>query len=326
MRPARLRLPCLSVTLLFILVGCRMTIPQPAYRKADESSPAFRQAVAEETARQIEQGKSADDAQYQAVRRVRQETVRIAAAQRDDASAVLAKALEKLAQPRGCWAYTMTTTRRGHGKTVVDVIHFDAYQPEARVWTLVTRNGQAPSEAMQAEFRRTQLRNWKRAQSRSEGRRSPPETMRRFLRFSDLSITGPDEAGQAAFLMQRGRGRVPLLGEMPAAHRTYVFDETRQVVLRQTEVFEEPASMLGGALKLQVWESATDYAVIDPAVPPFPVHTKARLHGQLFGRDTGLVEVETVYSDHRRVKCYDDRFSVKLGELNVLDLIPDAGK
>ncbi len=320
--PSRLRL--ITAALLLALAGCRTVIPQPAYRKVDQDAPAFKEAVAKETERQIELGKSARETRSRAVNKVKRATLKVASDRRNDSVAPLAKALEKLTRSRGCWAYTITTTKRTDGKATVDVVRFDAYQPEAKLWTLVSRDGQTPDEETQADFSRAQLRAWKRAQVQGEGRRAQDIQMWEFVDMSDLTITGPDDAGQTTFLMTRAHGQMPILGELPAAHRTYVMDEAQQVVLRQTEVFEEPSSMLGGSVKIQIWEASSDYAIIAPEVPPFPIRTKVRYRGQIFGKDSGLVEIETVYSDHRRVKCYDERFSVKLGELNVMDFVPDG--
>lgn len=53
----------------------------------------------------------------------------------------------------------------------------------------------------------------------------------------------------------------------------------------------------------------------------FPVFRRASLG---FSCVPGEVEQEAVYTDYRRVKCYNDRFEVKVGTLEVVDFLPSA--
>ena len=78
-------------------------------------------------------------------------------------------------------------------------------------------------------------------------------------------------------------------------------------------------SALGGSVKADYFESATHFARIDPVLAPFPSKLLARFRVRTFGRDTGDVRLEAVFSDYRRVKCYDDRFEVRIGPTDLID-------
>ena len=67
-----------------------------------------------------------------------------------------------------------------------------------------------------------------------------------------------------------------------------------------------------------------EFAVVDKDYPPFLVRRTNRYHTKVPGRDSGLVEEEILYTDYRKVKCYDERFEVKAGELRILETIPSV--
>src|SRR5205085_1064880 len=116
-----------------LLGGC--TIPTPGYRKVDESLPEFREAVAREAERMVARGASPAEAQETAVRLVTSRMVQAQKAERPRQVAPLLAAVKAFDQPRGCWAYTVTTTTRKDGVPTVQVEQFDAFQPEAKLWT-----------------------------------------------------------------------------------------------------------------------------------------------------------------------------------------------
>jgi hypothetical protein len=41
-------------------------------------------------------------------------------------------------------------------------------------------------------------------------------------------------------------------------------------------------------------------------------------------RTTRVIQSEIVYSDYRRVKCYDDRFEVNVGAPEMIDFLPTS--
>lgn len=114
---------------------------------------------------------------------------------------------------------------------------------------------------------------------------------------------------------------MPLLGDIPPSRETYVAQDA--VLAGHTITYLGPASLLAGLFKIAHFDSAADYALIEPELPPFVAKTTVHLRGSFFGNDTGEVEEETVYTDYRRVKCYDDRFETRIGAPQMIDFVPE---
>jgi hypothetical protein len=55
-----------------------------------------------------------------------------------------------------------------------------------------------------------------------------------------------------------------------------------------------------------------EYTQIDPGLPPFLSHHTMQGRGTIMGTHHAM-RTEISYTDYRRVKCYDERFSVQIG-------------
>lgn len=135
--------------------GSRYKAP---YLRVDQESPAFKAAKENALAAEQAKGKSAKEAKKTAVRKVTLDFVAKEKASREEQVAPLVAALADFERPRGCWAYTLTTTRIEGGHTTVLVEQFNPYEPEDRLWTLVSGDGGTPTEKGQADYRRNRLR------------------------------------------------------------------------------------------------------------------------------------------------------------------------
>jgi len=304
-----------------LFAGC-FSVETPAYRKVDRDAPAFKEAVVRETAHQQEQGKSPAKAEEIATGKVTRQFIMAEKARRTDQVAPLLQALAAFDRPRGCWAYTVTITTRKPDKTTVNIVRFDPFQPEERLWTLVTHDGQTPDEKTQTDYRRAQLRAWKKQLQKSPPKYSQAEILKLQAIGDDMEITPSDATNQTTFAFIRRHIHFAMIGDLPRSRETYTTENATNTVLHHTDTLLEPAVMLGGSVKMEAFESLTDYLPIEPGLPPFVSKTKTHYHEQIFGKDTGDVEVEKVYSDYRRVKCYEDRFEVKIGEPSMMDFMP----
>lgn len=303
-----------------LFAGC-VSVEKPAYRKVDPDAPAFKDAVARETERQREQGKSPAKAQEIATAKVTRQIIKTEQARRTEQVAPLVAALTAFDRSRGCWAYQVTTTTRKPDNTTVVVERYDAFQPEERLWTLVSRDGQAPDEKTQADYRRAKLRARQKQMKQSPPRYSRTERLNLQAVWSDMEVTPSEATSPAIFTFIRGHTHVAMFGDIPRLRETYVMDNAN-ILLRHTRTQLEPAVMLGGSIKMATWDNSTDYIVVEPGLPPFIAKTQSHYRGQFFGKDTGDVEIESVFADYRRVKCYDDRFEVKIGEPSMTDFLP----
>lgn len=299
------------------------TIPQAAYRKVDQSAPEFKRAVAVEAEKRQARGESESAAEKAATQAVSRRIVQEQRATLTQQVTPLVDILSALEKPRGCWAYTATTTTRHDGKESVKVERYDPFQPEARLWTLVSLDGKIPDDAEQTRYRERRLRAWKKSLARADSRRTKSEQVKRRALLADLHVeqSTTEATSQTTYSLSRERMTMPLLGDIPPSRETYLTKDN--TLARQTLNYLGSASLLAGAFKFEHFDSQAEYVVIDPELPPFTSRTAAHFRASFFGNDTGEMERETVYSDYRRVKCYEDRFETRIGAPTMSDVIPD---
>ena len=306
---------------LGFFAGC--TVPQAAYRKVDQDSPAFKQAVAVEAEKRQARGESQSAAEKAAAKTVSRRVVQEQKATVTRQVTPLVDVLSALEKPRGCWAYTCTTTTRHDGKKSVKVERYDPFQPEARLWTLVSLDGKIPDEAEQASYRERRLRAWKKTLARSEARRPKSEQLKRRALYTELKVeqSAVEDRAQTTYSLSRDRIAVPLIGDFPPSRETYLTEN--DALARQTLVYLGSASLLAGTMKINHFDSQADYVIVDPALPPFTSKTIEHYRFSLLAKDSGEIERVKVYTDYRRVKCYEDRFETRIGAPTMSDVVPD---
>lgn len=290
------------------------------YKRVDRTSSDYQAAVAAATDAALANGKSPRTASREANKSVTAQFIAREKNSRHERVAPLVAALDDLDRPRGCWAYTVTSTTTREGSVTVTVERFNPYEPEERLWTLLSRNGRVPTEEQQADYRRERLRKWKKQQERAAKGKSASVRARNNALRAEIDASAPDDAGHVTFTFEREAIHIALLGDSPRSHETYTIDPAFKRVLQHTMTHLAPASMLG--IHIDAFASTADYQVILPELPPFPAKTVLHYRLRFFGKDTGNVTLEAVYSDYKKVKCYEDRFSVKLSEMTVLDVVP----
>jgi hypothetical protein len=303
------------------LAGC--TLPKRAYRQVDREAPAFKAAVAAETEHQQAAGKSKGEAEKIATNKTTAQFIQREEDRRLALAAPLLQAMAALEKPRGCWAYTVTTTTTHDGQDrEVVVVRYDPFQPEERIWTLVSRNGVAPDDAGQADYRARKLKAWHKTLSR-QAKAKTTESGRVRLTVLSTAFAMPETASGSptVFTFLRDRMKIPLLGDIPPSQETFTIEH--EALARRTSTSPDPASLLAGTMKVDYFDSATDYAVIDPAVAPFVVKRVTHLRLRFFGKDSGAIERTEVYTDYRHVKCYEDRFETSIGTPDVMEFVPN---
>lgn len=303
------------------LAGCSLS--RAAYLQVDRDAPAFKTAVIQEAQQQQVAGKSPAEAEKIATNKTTARFIQDEKNRRLALAAPLLRAMTALEKPRGCWAYTVTTTTQHDDQgSQVEVVRYDPFQPEERIWTLVSRNGVPPDDAAQADYRARKLKAWHKALSRqAKAKFTESERVRLTALSAEFAMpeTAPDSSMVFKFL--RARMKVPLVGDIPPSHETYTI--AHDALARRTATSTEPTSLLAGTMKVDYFDSATDYAVIDPALAPFVVRTVTHLRLRFLGKDSGAIERVEVYTDYHRVKCYDDRFETRIGTPDVMEFAPN---
>ncbi|MEO7415364.1 MAG: hypothetical protein ABIZ81_18620 [Opitutaceae bacterium] len=301
-----------------LLVGC--TLPTPGYRKVDPTTAEFREMTARISASLQEKGVGMVEADQRAVQAVTRQIVAAQKQNRPQQVKPLAAALDAFDQPRGCWAYTVTTRTRTDGKLTTQVETFDASQPESHLWTLISRNERTPDDREQSEYREQKLRRWKKSLTRSKPRHMDSDHLAHDAIFADLKI-GPESSGQTRFVFVREKMSIPVMGTITGRRTSYLVDDATGRLRGVTDLIG-PNSMVFG-IRALLFETSVEFMNVDDSVPPFISRSNAHYHIIGFGKDTGEVERESVYSNYRRVKCFEERFNVRVGIPEVQDFLPE---
>lgn len=228
---------------------------------------------------------------------------------RAETPALLATALHKLQAEENRWAFTQTTQtydRTGAPDGGVMVEKFDPSQPPDQQWTLVLRDGKPPTER--------QLRTWRKKRDK-ETRRRQEKSLGQVIDFAQAKAVR-EEARAVVYevpLQKEASRRFPSEKFVVFMTVDRAAEALEQVALRTRGSFR----MIGVA-KVEQVELDVDLRPIDPAYAPQPTRLKVSGSGKvLFVRVGGSAEI--TLTDHRRVKPYDERFAVEVGELRVLD-------
>ncbi|MCB1104016.1 MAG: hypothetical protein H7A44_00810 [Opitutaceae bacterium] len=221
--------------------------------------------------------------------------------------ALLEEALQKLQADENHWAYTQTTQvydRKGEVDGGVTVERFDPSLPYDQQWTLLQQDGREPTAREERSWRKRKDREMKRREEKSLGEIMDLERAREVERY----------AGQVVFEvpLQPGASR-----RLPAEKFAVLMavDEASatlsEFMLKTTDSFRAL-----GVAKVDRIEIKADFATVDPQYVPQPRRIFASGAGRLlFFRVGGSAEI--TWTDFKRVKPYEDRFEVQIGELKV---------
>lgn len=219
--------------------------------------------------------------------------------------ALLETALGKLQADEDHWAYTQTTQaydRKGAPDGGPTVERYDPSQPPAEQWRLLQWQGREPDER--------DLRRWEKRKLKEQKRREE-KTLGEVMDF-DRATVREETAAEVVFAIPLQPGaskRLP--AEKFMVHMTV--ERAREVVtgfsLETTGSFRAM-----GVAKIDSIEVSADFRTVDESYAPQPHAIQARGAGRvLFFRVGGAAEI--AWSDFKRVKPYNDRFEVRIGEL-----------
>lgn len=293
---------------LALLSGCAAFKPPPkAYQNIDQTAPAFREAVAREAARREAKGASPQKAEKAATEKVLYEFEQAEWKRRVQMIAPLQETLRAFERPTGgCWAYTITRTWTEEATTHTKVEQFDPYQPEERCWTLISLNNQTPDEAAQAAYRKAKLREWKKDRAKpAEKRNVEIQAV-----INDIEI-GSTQNGETTYTL------TSLPGSATRFRSTFTINPAQGILIRETGQLLDPSSMAGITYHEDM--IATEYTLLEPQLPPFVSRIQYKFRKTGLGIVERAEEGEIVYSDYRRVKCYDDRLNVQIGPPTFID-------
>jgi len=261
-------------------------------------------------------GKDASDAEKEADKRVTGHFIKAEKGRRAELVAPLVKSIQQIELRTGCWAMTVTTKRKSQEKEAVIIEQYDPFQPEEKCWTLLSYNGGAPNEKTQTAYR---AKKFKAKTKRHEEKLLSERITKKALR-DDLSCTQSDLTGESVLAFDHGPIEITGIGHCPRTIEIYKIDSQNQRLTSLQRQFLGPLSVLG--MHMDEFVETKEFAVLHADSPPFLVRHTKRFRAKAFGKDSGLIEEEVLYTDYRKVKCYDERFEVNAGELRILEMLP----
>ncbi len=222
----------------------------------------------------------------------------------------LAEAVQKLVNDENHWAYTRTTQRleRGgkpHGGPFVE--RCDPSQPFAKQWELVKYDGREPTALERGIWRHQKQREVKRRDEKSLGD---------VLDLEHATVAG-ESTGTATYLVPI----LPGLSRRFPADQLEVFMEVDKASRELKSFSLQPRGPFRviGVLKVDSGEATGTLEVVKPGYAPTFVRLRAGGVGHLLGIFKITRDYEVTFSDFRRVKPYNDRFEVKIGDVKALN-------
>jgi hypothetical protein len=188
--------------------------------------------------------------------------------------------------PRG-WAYTATTTRNGE----TSVERYDPAQPSAERWTLVSRNGRAPTPEEAERYRHYRVT-------------TSTSTLRATFERGDIDTASAalvDEDAERAIYRCRFRRDVDdaLLNRLEL---TLTFRKQPAVVEKFTLRLIEPFSPVLG-MKMHVLDVEMTLSAPSADTPALPRESSSRFRGRVLLFKSIDEEVRVLYSDFRRAEA-----------------------
>jgi len=225
--------------------------------------------------------------------------------------ALLNQAVQTLIADQDHWAYTQTTQRfdkDGKPMAGATIECYDPSRPFDDQWRLVSYQGRLPTDSDVAAWRRQKLKQIKLHDEQALGN------------FLDLerATLATESATQATYL-------VPLRKDAPSkrfpADKLQVFMDVDKTNHYLTGFSVQPRDSFRVDMLLKVEAGRVDGRL--DTVQPNYAPTLVWLKGAGSGHLCGLIKVgrgaELTYSDFRRVRPYNGRFGVKIGDLKALD-------
>jgi hypothetical protein len=233
-----------------------------------------------------------------------------AAAARAEVPAPLGDAIQKLIHDEDHWAFTQKTQRfdkmgKPAGGPIVE--HYDPSLPFDQQWELLQYSGHAPTPGELASWRRH-----KNTEMKHHGEKGLGELLD--LDHAKLLTAGPGQDTYLVPLVKNATRRFPadkvevLMNVDPAKHTLCSFEARPKGPFR-----------IAGFFKVDSAEAEGRLEVIQSKYAPALVWIKGSGSGKLFGLFRMGIGIEVNYSDIKRVRPFNDRFDVKIGDIKALN-------
>ena len=229
---------------------------------------------------------------------------------RAETPSLLAEAIRKVVADEDHWSYTVTIQRFDrNGKALGGpfVERYDPSRPYREQWLLLKYDGRAPTREETGSWRRQKDRQMRQMDEKSLGD---------VLDLGHATLAG-ESGATATFLVPI----LPGLSKRFPADQLEVFmniDKAAQALMSFSLQPRGPFRV-AGVLKVEAGEAKGRLETVKPGFAPAFVWIKAAGVGRLFGVFRVGRGYEMTLSDYRRVKPYNDRFEVRIGDVKALN-------
>jgi hypothetical protein len=224
--------------------------------------------------------------------------------------ALLNDAIQKLIADEDHWAFTQTAQlydKNGRADAGPTVERYDPSKPFDAQWSLLVYRGHAPSAAETDAWSRFKLKQMK---------HHGEKTLGDVLDLEHASVVVED-AARTTFLIpiqKNASTRFP-------ADRLEVFMDVDRVqrALRAFSLRPKGPFRIAGLVKVEGGEVDGRLEVVQANYAPALVWARGNGRGHILGLfRVGMAE-EVSYRDFKRVRPYNDRFEVKIGDVRALN-------
>lgn len=228
---------------------------------------------------------------------------------RAEPPALLDDAIRKWIADEDHWAYTQRERLHDRSKPVEErVERYDPSQPGDRQWQLLEVGGRVPTT--------DEIKAWRRRKEKEVRRRSE-RPLADYFDFDDATVAAEtaDAVRYEVPLRKEAYRRVPL----DKIQVSVTVNKSRRELEGLTAGLKETFRMAMGMAKVTDFGLDIHFRTIDGKYAPQPDLIKASGAARvvLFFRIGGDAEIS--WSDFKRVKPYQERFDVKIGDLKALD-------
>lgn len=222
----------------------------------------------------------------------------------------LAEALRNYAKDAPRWAYTQRLSQydRKGKPTETWVARHDPSQHYDVQWTLLERDGKAPTEKQQKKFRADRL------EQERKGRKALGELL--VLPQAVLLADQTDSPDALVYEVPLKRSEDMRLPPEKFLVQVKITRDTHR--LQSIDVLLRAKIRLVGVFSLKAGEAHIRFADVTPEFGPAVSQVSASGSGSVFFVPVGG-KTELVRSDFKHVKPYDERFEVKFGPLRTID-------
>jgi hypothetical protein len=235
--------------------------------------------------------------------------------------ALLKEAFAKSKDLDDHWAYTETTfahvKHNGEEATVSTIVRFDPSKPYAEQYTPLKVSGHDPTAKELKEYREKGEQRLKEREAAALKPKKSKEVAAITEAIDPEHIVLKEEtASSATYAVPVKKGKMNGI-DLSKFELLFLINREKKIVERLTVNLREPmrvkliANIKSGTILMH-------FSQVDPNFPPVMTKLEGTLNATLFFKKFST-EADMIRNEYKRVRPFDERFSVEIGALKALD-------